>query len=104
VTGILAFIPNVGAIVSGVLMVLIGFSAGNETGPVGDRRLLRGAVHRRLSDPALRGEETVDLGPALVQGAQLIFGALFGLMGPGARRSAGGDDQGQPAAKVGGAG
>ena len=27
-TGLLAFVPNIGAIVSGVLMVAVGFSAG----------------------------------------------------------------------------
>src|SRR3546814_13334175 len=31
-TGLLAFIPNIGAIVSGVLLVLVGFSAGPDTG------------------------------------------------------------------------
>ena len=32
VTGVLAFIPNIGAIISGVLMVAVGFSAGVEQG------------------------------------------------------------------------
>src|SRR3546814_12067490 len=31
-TGLLAFIPNIGAIVSGALLVLVGFSAGTDTG------------------------------------------------------------------------
>src|SRR3546814_9788612 len=31
-TGLLAFIPNIGAIVSGVLLVLVGFSEGTDTG------------------------------------------------------------------------
>src|SRR3546814_1937692 len=31
-TGILAFLPNIGAIISGVLIVLVGFSAGVNTG------------------------------------------------------------------------
>ena len=31
-TGLLAFIPNIGAIVSGVLLILVGFSAGTDTG------------------------------------------------------------------------
>ena len=31
-TGLLAFIPNIGAIVSGVLMVAVGFSAGTDEG------------------------------------------------------------------------
>ena len=37
-TGLLAFIPNIGAIVSGVLMVAVGFSAGSDAGHMGDRR------------------------------------------------------------------
>jgi hypothetical protein len=32
VTGVLAFIPNIGAIISGVLMVAVGFSAGPQQG------------------------------------------------------------------------
>ncbi|MGQ0558327.1 MAG: AI-2E family transporter [Sphingosinicella sp.] len=80
-TGILAFLPNIGAILSGVLIVLVGFSAGIETGlwalavyilvQVVDGYLIVPYVARR----------TVDLAPALVLGAQLIFGALFGILG-----------------------
>ncbi|MGZ8310795.1 MAG: AI-2E family transporter [Allosphingosinicella sp.] len=80
-TGILAFLPNIGAIISGVLIVLVGFSAGVETGlwaiavyvivQVVDGYLIVPYVARK----------TVDLAPALVLGAQLIFGALFGILG-----------------------
>jgi predicted PurR-regulated permease PerM len=80
-TGILAFLPNIGAIVSGVLIVLVGFSAGVDTGlwaiavyvivQVVDGYLIVPYVARK----------TVDLAPALVLGAQLIFGALFGILG-----------------------
>ena len=49
VTGVLAFIPNIGAIMSGVLMVAVGFSAGAAPGPVGDLRLFLRPEHRRLS-------------------------------------------------------
>jgi predicted PurR-regulated permease PerM len=80
-TGILAFLPNIGAIISGVLIILVGFSAGPETGlwaiavyvivQVVDGYLIVPYVARK----------TVDLAPALVLGAQLIFGALFGLLG-----------------------
>ena len=64
-----------------VLIVLVGFSAGVETGlwaiavyvivQVVDGYLIVPYVARK----------TVDLAPALVLGAQLIFGALFGLLG-----------------------
>jgi predicted PurR-regulated permease PerM len=80
-TGILAFLPNIGAIISGILIVLVGFSAGTEPGlwaiavyvivQVVDGYLIVPYVARK----------TVDLAPALVLGAQLIFGALFGLLG-----------------------
>ncbi|HEV2865004.1 MAG TPA: AI-2E family transporter [Allosphingosinicella sp.] len=80
-TGILAFLPNIGAIVSGLLIVLVGFSAGVETGlwaiavylivQIVDGYLIVPYVARR----------TVDLAPALVLGAQVIFGALFGILG-----------------------
>jgi predicted PurR-regulated permease PerM len=80
-TGLLAFVPNIGAIVSGVLLVLAGFSVGVEQGlwaiaiyfivQTVDGYLIVPYVARR----------TVDLAPALVLGAQLLFGALFGIMG-----------------------
>jgi len=80
-TGILAFLPNIGAIVSGILIILVGFSAGVEQGfwaiavyvivQVVDGYLIVPYVARK----------TVDLAPALVLGAQLIFGALFGILG-----------------------
>jgi predicted PurR-regulated permease PerM len=81
ITGLLAFIPNIGAIISGVLMVLAGFSVSFNHGLWAiavyfvvqnvDGYLIVPYVARR----------TVDLAPALVLGAQLLFGALFGLMG-----------------------
>jgi predicted PurR-regulated permease PerM len=80
-TGVLAFIPNVGAIISGVLIVLAGFSVSFNAGlwaiavyvivQIVDGYLIVPYVARK----------TVDLAPALVLGAQLLFGALFGLMG-----------------------
>jgi predicted PurR-regulated permease PerM len=81
ITGLLAFIPNIGAIVSGVLMVLAGFSVSVNHGLWAiavyfvvqnvDGYLIVPYVARR----------TVDLAPALVLSAQLLFGALFGIMG-----------------------
>jgi predicted PurR-regulated permease PerM len=81
ITGLLAFIPNIGAIVSGVLIVLAGFSVSVNAGlwaiavyfivQIVDGYLIVPYVARR----------TVDLAPALVLSAQLLFGALFGLMG-----------------------
>jgi len=81
VTGVLAFIPNIGAITSGVLMVAVGFSAGPHQGLYAifvyffvqniDGYLVVPYIARR----------TVDLAPAIVLGMQLLMGALFGILG-----------------------
>lgn len=81
ITGLLAFIPNVGAIISGVLMVAVGFSAGPSEGLFAifvyffvqnvDGYLVIPYIARR----------TVDLAPAIVLGMQLLMGALFGILG-----------------------
>jgi len=81
ITGLLAFLPNIGAIVSGLLMVAVGFSAGTGTGLWAifvyffvqnvDGYLVVPYIARR----------TVKLAPAVVLAAQLIFGALFGILG-----------------------
>ncbi len=80
-TGLLAFLPNIGAIVSGVLIILVGFSAGVDVGlyaifvyfvvQMVDGYLIVPMVAKRA----------VDLAPALVLGAQILFGALFGILG-----------------------
>lgn len=81
ITGILAFIPNIGAIVSGVLMVLVGFSGGTEMG------LWTIAIYLAIQNfdgyvlVPLIAKKTVDLAPALVLGFQLIMGVLFGVLG-----------------------
>jgi predicted PurR-regulated permease PerM len=81
ITGLLAFIPNIGAIVSGLLMVAVGFSAGPNEGFFAifvyffvqnvDGYLVIPYIARR----------TVDLAPAIVLGMQLLMGALFGILG-----------------------
>lgn len=80
-TGVLAFVPNVGALVSGALMVLVGFSGGAEMG------LYTIAVYFMVQNidgyvviPII-ARKTVDLAPALVLGMQLIMGILFGVVG-----------------------
>jgi predicted PurR-regulated permease PerM len=80
-TGLFAFLPNIGALISGSLLILVGFSGGMETGlwAIGvylfvhfiDGYLIVPMVARR----------SVDLAPALVLGAQLLLGALFGILG-----------------------
>jgi predicted PurR-regulated permease PerM len=81
ITGMLAFIPNIGAIVSGVLMVAVGFSTGANEGLFAifvyffvqnvDGYLVIPYIARR----------TVDLAPAIVLAMQLLMGALFGILG-----------------------
>jgi predicted PurR-regulated permease PerM len=80
-TGLLAFIPNIGALISGILMVAVGFSAGTGEGLWAifvyffvqnvDGYLVVPYIARR----------TVNLAPAVVLAAQLLFGALFGILG-----------------------
>lgn len=80
-TGLLAFLPNIGAIVSGVLIILVGFSAGFETGLWAIAvYLVVQTVDGYLIVPMV-AKRSVDMAPALVLGAQLLFGALLGIMG-----------------------
>lgn len=80
-TGLLAFIPNIGALISGVLMVLVGFSGGTDMG------LYTIFVYLLVQNfdgyilVPMIAKKTVDLAPALVLGAQLIFGVMFGILG-----------------------
>ncbi|QKG69941.1 AI-2E family transporter [Erythrobacter mangrovi] len=80
-TGLLAFIPNLGALVSGVLMVMVGFSGGVDMG------LYTIFVYFFVQNfdgyvviPMI-AKKTVDLAPALVLSFQLIMGLLFGIIG-----------------------
>jgi predicted PurR-regulated permease PerM len=81
ITGLLAFVPNVGAIISGVLMVLVGFSGGTEMG------LWTIGIYLAIQNfdgyviVPMIAKKTVDLAPALVLGFQLIMGVLFGVVG-----------------------
>ena len=81
ITGVLAFIPNIGALIAGTLMVLVGFSGGTEMG------LWTIAIYFAVQSfdgyvlIPLIAKKTVDLAPALVLGFQLIMGTLFGVLG-----------------------
>jgi predicted PurR-regulated permease PerM len=80
-TGLLAFLPNIGGIISGSLIVLVGFSASTNIGI--------GAIFVYIAVQTFDGyvvvpmvaRRAVDLPPALVLGCQLLFGALFGILG-----------------------
>jgi predicted PurR-regulated permease PerM len=78
---VLAFIPNIGAFISGVMMVSVGFSAGTETGIWAiiiyfgvqnfDGYVVLPLVARR----------TVDMPPALTLSSQILASTLFGVLG-----------------------
>jgi predicted PurR-regulated permease PerM len=80
-TGLLVFIPNIGAAISGILMVLVGFSVSVDAGLycLGVYFVVQ-FVDGNIIVPMI-AKRTVDLAPALVLGAQILFGALFGILG-----------------------
>ncbi len=80
-TGLLAFIPNIGALISGVLMALVGFSVSVETGIAAIVVYFVVQTFDGYVVIPMIARKTVDLPPALVLGAQLIMGLLFGIMG-----------------------
>lgn len=80
-TGLLAFLPNIGAPISGALMILVGFSGGTDMGVYCIVvYVVVQTVDGNIIVPMV-AKKTVDLAPALVLGAQLIMGALFGILG-----------------------
>lgn len=80
-TGLLAFIPNIGAVISGVLMVLVGFSGGTDMGLYTIFVYFTvQTIDGYLLIPLI-AKKTVDLAPALVLACQLIMGVMFGILG-----------------------
>ncbi|MDL2352760.1 MAG: AI-2E family transporter [Pseudomonadota bacterium] len=80
-TGLLAFLPNIGAPISGALMVLVGFSDSTNTGLF---CMVVYAVVQTVDGNIIVpmvAKRTADLAPALVLGMQLIMGTLFGILG-----------------------
>ncbi|MCP1471845.1 putative PurR-regulated permease PerM [Sphingobium sp. OAS761] len=80
-TGLLAFLPNIGAIVSGVLIILVGFSGGSDTGLYALVVYLAVQIVDGYLVVPMVAKRAVDLAPALVLAAQILFGALFGILG-----------------------
>ncbi|MES2988383.1 MAG: AI-2E family transporter [Pseudomonadota bacterium] len=81
ITGILAFIPNIGAFVSGVLMVAVGFSAGPDQGFWAIVIYFTVQTFDGYVLIPLVAKHTVDLPPALTLSAQILASTLFGVMG-----------------------
>ncbi len=81
VTGVLAFIPNIGAIVSGVLMIAVGFSASASQGVW--CIIVYFLVHNIDAYVVVPyvARRTVDIAPAVLLAMQLLMGALFGILG-----------------------
>lgn len=80
-TGLLAFIPNIGALIAGTLMVLVGFSGGTEMGLYTIFVYFLVQTFDGYVVIPMIAKKTVDLAPALVLAAQLIMGILFGILG-----------------------
>ncbi len=80
-TGLLAFIPNIGAFISGALMIAVGFSAGSDVGfwAVGTYLIVQ-TFDGYVLLPIV-AKKTVDLPPALTLGMQIMASALFGILG-----------------------
>ena len=81
IAGLLAFLPNIGAPISGLLMVAVGFSGGVKMGLfcIGVYVVVQG-IDGNIIVPMV-AKKTADLAPALVLGMQLVMGALFGILG-----------------------
>ena len=80
-TGLLAFIPNIGAFIAGALMIAVGFSTGVETGiwAIGTYFVVQTFDGYVLLP--LVAKKTVDMPPALTLGTQILASALLGIMG-----------------------
>ena len=81
IAGLLAFLPNIGAPISGLLMVLVGFSGGKSMGLycIGVYVVVQG-IDGNVIVPMV-AKRAADLAPALVLAMQLMMGALFGILG-----------------------
>lgn len=80
-SAVLAFIPNVGAFITGILMVAVGFASGTDTGLWALMTYLVVQTFDGYVLIPLVAKKTVDLPPALTLSAQVLFAALFGLLG-----------------------
>ncbi|MEZ5689174.1 MAG: AI-2E family transporter [Caenibius sp.] len=80
-TGLLAFIPNIGALISGALITLVGFSGGTEMGVYAFAIYLVVQNFDGYVLVPMIARRAVDLAPAVVIAAQLMMGVLFGILG-----------------------
>jgi predicted PurR-regulated permease PerM len=80
-TALFAFLPNIGAILSGILIILVGFSAGVNTGLYAFGVYLAVQIVDGYLIVPMVAKRATDLAPALVLAAQILLGALFGILG-----------------------
>ncbi len=80
-TGLFAFLPNIGSIISGALIIIVGFSGGMNTGLYAFGVYMAVQIVDGYLIVPMVAKRATDLAPALVLGAQILFGALFGIMG-----------------------
>ncbi|WP_380937659.1 AI-2E family transporter [Sphingomonas floccifaciens] len=80
-TGLLAFIPNIGAFISGALMIAVGFSAGTDTGMWAIATYVVVQTFDGYVLLPLVAKKTVDMPPALTLGTQILASALLGILG-----------------------
>ncbi|RIA43855.1 putative PurR-regulated permease PerM [Hephaestia caeni] len=81
IAAILAFIPNVGAFITGVLMTAVGFSAGVDTGLYALATYFVVQTFDGYVVIPMVAKRTVDLPPALTLSAQILASTLFGVVG-----------------------
>ncbi|HUD92623.1 AI-2E family transporter [Sphingobium sp.] len=80
-TGLFAFLPNIGSIISGALIIIVGFSGGTHTGLYAFGVYMAVQIVDGYLIVPMVAKRATDLAPALVLAAQILFGALFGIMG-----------------------
>lgn len=80
-TGLFAFLPNIGSIISGALIIIVGFSGGTDTGLYAFGVYMAVQIVDGYLIVPMVAKRATDLAPALVLAAQILFGALFGIMG-----------------------
>ncbi|MCA1748666.1 MAG: AI-2E family transporter [Parasphingopyxis sp.] len=81
IAGLLAFIPNIGAFITGVLMVAVGLSDSPETGLYAFGIYVVVQSFDGYFVVPMVAKQTVDLPPALTLSGQILFAALFGVLG-----------------------
>lgn len=81
IAAILAFVPNIGAFITGVLMTAVGFSAGVDKGIAALATYFVVQTFDGYVVIPMVARKTVDLPPALTLAAQILASSLFGIIG-----------------------